>query len=77
MKELLTHMIKAIVDNPDEVQVIATDSGQTSVFELRVAKSDMGKLLGKQGRNINAIRMILGAASAKSKKRSVIIIRED
>lgn len=77
MKELLTLIVKAIVDNPEEVVVTETDSHQTSVFEVKVAKSDMGKLIGKQGRNISAIRLIVSSASAKLKKRAIFEVRED
>jgi uncharacterized protein len=77
MKELIGRIVKAIVDDPDEVKVTEIDSHQTSVFELKVAKADIGKVIGKQGRNIIAIRTILGAASAKIKKRSILELRED
>ena len=77
MKELITRMVKAIVDNPDEVTVTEIESQQASVFELKVAKSDIGKVIGKQGRNVSAIRTILGASAAKLKKRVTLELLED
>jgi len=69
MKELVEYIAKALVDNPEEVSVTALEGQQTSVFELKVAKEDLGKIIGKQGRTAVAIRTILGAASTKMKKR--------
>ena len=76
MKELVEYIAKVLVDNPEEVRVTELQGEQTSVIELRVAKEDLGKVIGKQGRNARAIRTILGAASAKMKKRSVLEILE-
>ncbi len=76
MKELIEYIAKLLVDNPEEVMVTEIEGEQTSVIELRVAKEDLGKVIGKQGRNVSAIRTILGAASAKMKKRSVLEILE-
>jgi len=76
MKELIECIAKSLVDNPEEVSVTALEGEQTTVIELRVAKEDMGKIIGKQGRTARAIRTILGAASAKMKKRSVLEILE-
>lgn len=76
MKELIQYIVRAIVDNPDEVSVSEIEGGQTTVLELKVAKSDLGKVIGKQGRNAQAIRTILGAVSAKIKKRVVLEIIE-
>ena len=67
---------KVLVDNPDEVSVNELEGSQTSVIELRVAKEDLGKVIGKQGRTARAMRTILGAASTKIKKRSVLEILE-
>jgi uncharacterized protein len=67
MKDLITCIAKAIVDNP-EVVVTEIKGEQTTVIELKVAKDDMGKIIGKQGRTAMAIRTILGAASTKMKK---------
>ena len=76
MKELITRIAKALVDNPDEVLVSEIEGNQTSVLELKVAKEDLGKVIGKEGRNARAMRTILGAASAKLKKRTVLEILE-
>ena len=76
MKELIEYIAKMLVDNPDEVSVTELKGEQTSVIELKVAKEDLGKVIGKQGRTARAMRTILGAASAKMKKRSVLEILE-
>ena len=76
MKYLIEYIAKVLVDNPDEVKVTELEGKQTSVVELRVAKEDLGKVIGKQGRTARAMRTILGAASAKMKKRSVLEILE-
>ena len=76
MKELITPIAQALVDNPDEVLVSEIEGNQTSVLELKVAKEDLGKVIGKEGRNARAMRTILGAASAKLKKRTVLEILE-
>ena len=76
MKELIEYIAKSLVDNPEEVSVTELEGEQTSVIELRVAKEDMGKIIGKQGRTAMAIRTILGAASTKMKRRSVLEISE-
>jgi predicted RNA-binding protein YlqC (UPF0109 family) len=76
MKELIKYIAQALVDIPDKVEVTEIIGEQTSVIELRVAKEDLGKVIGKQGRTAKAIRMILSAASAKMHKRSVLEIIE-
>lgn len=76
MKELIKHIAQALVDNPEQVEVSAIDGEQTSVLELRVAKEDLGKVIGKQGRTARAMRTILSAASTKIKKRAVLEIIE-
>jgi len=76
MKELIEYIAKSLVDKPEEVSVTELEGEQTSVIELKVAKEDLGKVIGKQGRTAMAIRTILGAASAKMKKRSVLEILE-
>jgi len=76
MKELIEYIAKVLVDKPDEVRVTELEGMQTSVIELRVAKEDLGKVIGKQGRTARAMRTILGAASTKMKKRSVLEILE-
>ena len=76
MKELIEYIAKALVDNPDQVQVNEVEGEQTSVIELRVAKEDLGKVIGRQGRTARAMRTILSAASTKLKKRAVLEILE-
>lgn len=76
MKELIEFIAKALVDNPDEVRINVLEGSQATVLELNVAKADLGKIIGKQGRTAKAIRTILGAASAKEKKRAVLEIVE-
>jgi len=76
MKELITYIAKALVDKPEEVTVTEIEGEQTSVIELKVAKEDLGKVIGKQGRTARAMRTILSAASTKIRKRSVLEILE-
>ena len=76
MKDLIKYIAQALVDNPDEVSVEEVAGNQTSVLELKVAKEDLGKVIGKQGRTARAMRTVLSAASAKVKKRTVLEIVE-
>jgi len=76
MKELLSRIVKALVDYPDQVTVDEIESSQTIVLDIAVAKEDLGKIIGQKGRNINAIRTILEGVSGKIKKRVVINIVE-
>ena len=76
MKELITYIAKALVDKPEEVVVTEIEGEQTSVIELKVAKEDLGKVIGKQGRTARAMRTILSAASTKIRKRAVLEIIE-
>jgi predicted RNA-binding protein YlqC (UPF0109 family) len=76
MKELIKYIAQALVDKPELVEVSEVEGNQTSVLELKVAKEDLGKVIGKQGRTARAMRTILSAASAKLKKRSVLEIIE-
>lgn len=76
MKALIEYIAKALVDSPDQVQVSEVVGDQTSVLELKVAKEDLGKVIGKQGRSARAMRTILSAASTKLKKRTVLEIIE-
>jgi predicted RNA-binding protein YlqC (UPF0109 family) len=76
LKELVEFTAKSLVDQPDEVQVTEVEGEQTTVIELRVAKEDLGKVIGKQGRTARAIRTILSAAASKGKKRCVLEILE-
>ena len=76
MKELIEMIAKALVDNPDEVVVRAVEGEQSTVLELKVAPSDLGKVIGKQGRTARSIRTILGAAGMKLKRRCTLEILE-
>ena len=76
MKELIKYIAQVLVDNPDVVEVTEVTGEQTSVIELRVAKEDIGKVIGKQGRTAKAMRTILSAASTKIRKRTVLEIIE-
>ncbi len=76
MRELVTYIAKALVDLPDDVSVTEVEGEQTSVIELRVAKEDMGKVIGKQGRTAKAIRTVVNAAATKMNKRAVLEIIE-
>lgn len=69
MRELVEQIVKAIVDHPEKVKVNQLDGERSSILELRVAPEDMGKVIGKQGRNAQAIRVVLAAAGMKLKKR--------
>ena len=76
MKDLIKYIAEALVDFPEQVDVNEVVGKQTSVLELKVAKEDLGKIIGKQGRTARAMRTILSAASAKIKKRTVLEIIE-
>ncbi len=76
MKDLVAYMAKALVDHPEQVKVTEIQGEQTSVIELKVAKEDLGKIIGKQGRTARAMRTILSAASTKINKRCVLEIIE-
>jgi predicted RNA-binding protein YlqC (UPF0109 family) len=76
MKDLISDIVKALVDQPEQVTVTETEGGNTVVLELKVAKSDMGKVIGKRGRHADAIRTILSAAAGKVRKRYILEIVE-
>jgi len=76
MKQLVEYIARALVDNPDRVEVNEVAGEQTAVLELKVATEDLGKVIGKQGRTAKAIRTILQAASTKTGKRTVLEIIE-
>ena len=76
MKELVEAMARALVDKPEDVIVKEVDGKKTTVFELRVASTDLGKVIGKQGKTARAMRTILGAAGTKIGKRCVLEILE-
>ena len=74
MRELVEVIVKALVDNPDEVVVTEKEEGKTLVLEVKVADSDMGKVIGKQGRIAKAIRSVVKAAAAKEDKKVIVDI---
>ncbi len=76
LKSLIEYVSKSLVDLPDQVEVNEVIGEQTTVVELKVDKTDLGKVIGKQGRTARALRTILNAASTKLKKRSVLEIIE-
>jgi hypothetical protein len=76
MKNLIKEIVQALVDQPELVSISEIEGENTNVLELKVAKSDMGKVIGKQGRNAQAIRTIMSAAAGKSRKRYILEILE-
>ena len=76
MKDLITEIVKALVDQPEEVSVNEIRGGRTTVLEVKVAKTDMGKIIGKQGRTAQAIRTIISATAGKARKRYILEIVE-
>ncbi len=76
MKDLIGYIAQALVDHPEQVVVTEVEGDQTDALELKVAKEDIGKVIGKKGRTARAMRTILSAASAKIKKRTVLEIVE-
>jgi len=76
LKDLIEYLARALVDHPDEVVVTEISGEQTIVLELKVAKDDLGKVIGKQGRTVKAMRALLSAASAKLRKRADLEILE-
>jgi len=76
MKNLIEVIAKSLVDKPEEVKILEIQGERTAVFELRVAKEDLGKVIGKQGKTARAIRTIVNATATKLKKRAVLEIIE-
>jgi len=76
MKQLLETIARSLVDQPDAVSITEVGGVHASILELTVAKADLGKIIGKQGRNVKALRIILSAVAAKVKKRMVLEIVE-
>ncbi len=74
MKELVEYIVKALVDKPEEVIVTETEGESVTILEIKVSQSDVGKVIGKEGRIANAIRTVVKAAAAKSKKRVTVEI---
>lgn len=77
LKDLVEYMAKSLVDYPDKVKVSEVEATATSVIELRVAKEDLGKIIGKEGKTAKSIRTILNAASSKIKRRAILNIIEE
>jgi len=77
MKELVQYLAKSLVDNPDAVEVRETQGDAASVLELRVAKEDLGRIIGKQGRTAKSIRTILNAAASRVNRKVVLEIVEE
>ncbi len=75
-KELVEYVAKALVDNPEQVQVEAAESGGTTTLRLKVAQTDLGRVIGKQGRTARAVRTLLHAAASRTKQRVVLEILE-
>ncbi len=76
LKDLVEYLAKALVDNPEEVKVTEVEGESATVLELSVAKTDLGKVIGRQGKTARAMRTILGASSAKLGKKSILEIVE-
>ena len=76
IKELIKEITTALVDNPEQIEIMEVEGDKTSVIELRVARTDFGKVIGKKGRTAQSIRTILSAASAKLGKRAILEILE-
>jgi predicted RNA-binding protein YlqC (UPF0109 family) len=76
MKQLIEYIAKALVDHPDQVHVEEITGARSTIYELSVAPSDMGRVIGKRGRVANAMRSLLRVASARSGKRAILEIVE-
>ena len=77
MKELVQYLAKSLVNNPDAVEVTESEVEAAAVFELKVAKDDLGRIIGKQGRTARSIRTILNAAASKTNRKVVLEILEE
>ena len=77
MKELVRYLAKALVNNPDAVEVKETEAETGSVYELKVAKEDLGRIIGKQGRTAKSIRTLLNAAASRTNRKVVLEIVEE
>jgi hypothetical protein len=76
MKDLITKIVQALVDQPEKVSVKEFGGGDTKVLEVRIAKTDIGKVIGKRGRTVQAIRIIMSAAAGKTRQRYILEIVE-
>ena len=74
LREIVEDLIKRLVDEPDEVTVTESKGEQTTILEARVAKPDMGKVIGRKGKTVNALHVIVGACGAKKKQRCIFRI---
>lgn len=77
MKELVETIVRQLVDHPDQISVSEVDTERATVIELRVAKEDLGKVIGREGRIAKAIRVLLGASTSREQKKCVLEILED
>ena len=77
MKDLVSYIAKALVNNEEEVKVTEVEGSQTNIIELKVAKEDIGKIIGRQGRTADAIRTVLNCSAAKSNKRYILQILDE
>lgn len=76
LRDLVLYLARALVEHPDEVAVEQIEEPEGTVFELKVAESDLGRVIGRQGRTAKALRTVLSAASAKTKRRAILEILE-
>ena len=76
VSDLIKLIVSSLVDSPDDIEITEVTGDSTTVYELRGAKDDLGKIIGKQGKTAKAIRTLLGAAAAKDKRRAVLEIIE-
>ena len=76
MKELLEYIVKALVDNPDDIRITEVDGERTAIFELRCNPSDIGKVIGKNGKTVGAIRTLLSTAAARQGRRAMVEVVE-
>jgi hypothetical protein len=76
LKDLIEYLAKALVDNPEEVRVVEVEGDKATVLELSVAKGDLGKVIGRQGKTARALRTVLAAAAAKLGQKAVLEIVE-
>jgi uncharacterized protein len=77
LRELVLYLARALVEHPDDVVVEEVEEPDATVYELKVAESDLGRVIGRQGRTAKALRTVLSAASAKMKRRAILEILED
>jgi predicted RNA-binding protein YlqC (UPF0109 family) len=76
LKELVEVMARSLADSPEQIQVKEIGGGRTSIFQVRMAKEDLGQIIGKEGRNANALRTILSAVAIKLRKTAILEILE-